>query len=93
MHIEQEDQEEDEIYKYTQDNCLALARSDFGCMKRVFEEKREQFNALTPFLDLSAVYGNGPDFIEKLRNKEFEKGFGLLLENKSKNQLFNLPTQ
>ena len=93
VHIDQEDQEDDEIYKYTQHTCLPVARSDFGCHDLVWGHKREQFNALTPFLDLSAVYGSGPDFIEKLRNKKFEKGYGLLMENERKSQLFNLPTQ
>ena len=90
IYIDQEDQSSDEIFKYTNINCLPFIRSDKACDKAV-AGKQEQFNSLTAFLDLSSVYGNGPEVVQRLRNKDFSLGYGLLLENKDRSQLFNLP--
>ena len=90
--IDEEDQSSDDIYQYTKNNCLKFVRTDKVCSLST-EGKQEQFNSLTTFLDLSSVYGNGPDILKQLRNRDYSLGYGLLIENKDRKQLFNLPTR
>ena len=92
VYIDEEDQDGDDIYQYTRSNCLSFVRTDKVCSNDI-KGNQEQFNSLTTFLDLSSVYGNGPDILKRLRNRDYSLGYGLLLENKDKSQLFNLPTR
>ena len=50
-------------------NCIPFSRSSVVCPS---EENpgREQFNALTIFLDMSAIYGSEDDIAIPLRTKE-----------------------
>ena len=74
--ILQQDFDEDDIYNSFKkgsttlqrlQTCIPFARSLQNCESAV-ERKREQFNSLTAFLDLSSVYGNEP-FVTKGRGQ------------------------
>ena len=77
--------------------CIPFSRSDHLC--DVGESSvKEQFNALTSFLDMSAIYGSEKDVSIPLRTKENRlrkrgsvwKNLGTLAENKEQ---WNLPTR
>ena len=74
--ILRQDFDEDDIYNSFKkgsttlqrlQTCIPFARSLQNCESAV-ERKREQFNSLTAFLDLSSVYGNEP-FVTKGRGQ------------------------
>ena len=78
-------------------SCIPFSRSNHLC--DVGESSvKEQFNALTSYLDMSAIYGSEKDVSIPLRVKRFKtknKGseyvdLGTLVENKEK---WNLPTR
>merc|ERR1712142_296349 len=78
-------------------NCIPFSRSSVVCPS---EENpgREQFNALTIFLDMSAIYGSEDDIAIPLRTKERDlkrnflgwKNLGTLIGNR---QRWNLPSR
>ena len=79
--ILRQDFDEDDIYNSFKkgsttlqrlQTCIPFARSLQNCESAV-ERKREQFNSLTAFLDLSSVYGNEP-FVTKGRGQIEKKG-------------------
>ena len=93
INLQQQDYDEDDIYGSYDKNsqprnqsCLPFARSDAYC-HTIISRHREQYNALTAFVDLSQVYGSDKTISEALRNKDLGKG--RFQENK-KNGIFQL---
>ena len=59
-------------------------------------EPRTQFNALTSFLDLSAIYGSESAIATRLKaeSQAIDKPpYGIMMENPETNQEHNLPTR
>ena len=80
INLQQQDYDEDDIYGSYDKNsqprnqsCLPFARSDAYC-HTIISRHREQYNALTAFVDLSQVYGSDKTISEALRNKDLGKG-------------------
>ena len=75
IHIETYEQNTDDIYRWTfegedrRQNCIPFSRSSPYCFEAYITNNasREQFNALTAYLDLSSVYGSERNISERLR--------------------------
>ena len=101
--IQKDDIKIDEIYNFKpepehrQQVCIPFSRSEALC--DVGESSvREQFNAITSFLDMSAIYGSDTKLARGLRTKAKDlklkngkwENLGTLAEGREK---WNLPTR
>ena len=95
------EQDDDNIFNWKngghtmKQNCIPFTRSNPYCYVGYTQGHgpREQFNALTAFLDLSSVYGSEKNISNALRAPPRNGLYGLLLENNEPGQKFNLPTR
>ena len=92
---------EDDIYKESwgrqrRQRCLKFTRSDNLCQTQAQDGVRTQLNALTSFLDLSAMYGSHTSLTLSLRSTLGDgqsRPYGVLAGNEDRGQRFNLPTR
>ena len=101
--IEREEWKNDSIYNFMEGRnkhqvCIPFSRSDAVCDDEE-DSVREQFNAVTAFLDMSAIYGSEDQLATQLRVREEDfKKRGQLWENigtlkENNQQKWNLPTR
>ena len=92
---------EDHIYRESRDRgwrqrCLKFTRSDNLCTTQAQDGSRTQLNALTSFLDMSAMYGSHRSLTNSLRptpGARKRQPYGVMVANLDRRQRYNLPTR